>query len=216
MLGLARRIVRHVAFATGRGRRLYRRLCSPGGLEWAEFLRRHGRLHAIGEPCYVDPGAHIPDPEYVPLGRNVRVNRCSLLGHDDVVEVLNRARGTRLEATGKVDLRDNVYVGHGAVVQPGVTVGPNAIVAARALVVEDVPEGAVVGGVPARRLGTVAEVPARLEARNAGFPWRALVEGRAAEFDPALEPELVRLRVAHSYADGGEPPSRNGAAPAAR
>lgn len=48
-----------------------------------------------------------------------------------------------------VILREGCWIGIGAVVLPGVTVGRNAIVAANAVVTKDVPDHAVVGGVPA-------------------------------------------------------------------
>ena len=49
-----------------------------------------------------------------------------------------------------VIVEDNVLVGANAVVIEGVRVGKNAVVAAGAVVVEDVPENAVVAGCPAR------------------------------------------------------------------
>ena len=49
-----------------------------------------------------------------------------------------------------VIVEDNVLVGANAVVVEGVHVGKNAVVAAGAVVLEDVPENAVVAGTPAR------------------------------------------------------------------
>ncbi len=54
--------------------------------------------------------------------------------------------------TAAVEILRNVYIGAGAIVLPGVTIGPNAIVAAGAVVRESVPPGSMVGGVPARFL----------------------------------------------------------------
>ena len=51
---------------------------------------------------------------------------------------------------GAVTLRDGCWIGIGAVILPGVTVGRNAVVAANAVVTDDVPDHAVVGGIPAR------------------------------------------------------------------
>ena len=49
---------------------------------------------------------------------------------------------------------DNVVVGANAVLVGGVTIGRNAMVGANSVVLSDVPEGAVVMGAPARRVGT--------------------------------------------------------------
>jgi len=51
--------------------------------------------------------------------------------------------------TGAVVIGERAMIGAGAIVLPGVHVGPDAQVAANSLVAEDVPEGATVAGVPA-------------------------------------------------------------------
>lgn len=56
-----------------------------------------------------------------------------------------------------VVLEDDVLVGANAVVLEGVRVGAGAVVAAGAVVIEDVPAGAVVAGVPARVIKQAAE-----------------------------------------------------------
>lgn len=49
-----------------------------------------------------------------------------------------------------VTLGHDVWIGHGALVMPGVTVGTGAVVASGAVVTKDVPEYAIVAGVPAK------------------------------------------------------------------
>ena len=49
-----------------------------------------------------------------------------------------------------VDVGHNVWIGYGACVLRGVRVGDNAIIGTSAVVTRDVPDNAVVGGVPAR------------------------------------------------------------------
>ena len=51
---------------------------------------------------------------------------------------------------GAVTLEDGCWIGIGAVILPGVTIGRNAVVAANAVVTRDVPGRAIVGGIPAR------------------------------------------------------------------
>lgn len=47
-------------------------------------------------------------------------------------------------------IKPNAWIGAGATILPGVTIGKNAIVAAGAVVNKDVPDTAIVGGIPAR------------------------------------------------------------------
>ncbi len=47
-------------------------------------------------------------------------------------------------------IKRNAWIGAAATVLPGVTIGENAVVAAGAVVTTDVPDNAVVGGVPAK------------------------------------------------------------------
>lgn len=55
---------------------------------------------------------------------------------------------------GKVTIEDYVFLGPRAIIQPGVKIGRGAIVAAGAVVVKDVPDFAIVGGVPAQVIGS--------------------------------------------------------------
>ena len=51
---------------------------------------------------------------------------------------------------GKVTVKENAWIGMGVTICPGVTIGKYAVVAAGAVVIKDVPDYAVVGGVPAK------------------------------------------------------------------
>lgn len=190
-------LIRKFAIKTGRGRSFFRRICT--GQEYAEFLRRHGGFHAIGADCYISPSANIPDPAYVKIGNNVRINDCAIFGHDGAVNMVNKAFGLRLDSVGKIDIRDNVFLGYQCIILPGVVIGPNAIVAAGAVVNRDVPEGVVVAGAPAKQVSTLAAYIENLKSKNAGYPWRDLIEQRDTEFDPIIEDALVAQRVEHFF-----------------
>lgn len=56
---------------------------------------------------------------------------------------------------GKVEIKDDAWIGAGAIILPNVTIGRGAIVGAGAVVTKDVPDLTVVGGVPARPIKTL-------------------------------------------------------------
>ncbi|HNJ79548.1 MAG TPA: acyltransferase [Marmoricola sp.] len=55
----------------------------------------------------------------------------------------------------QVEIADRVFIGAGAVINMGVSIGESAVIGAGAVVTKDVPAGAIVGGVPARVIGRV-------------------------------------------------------------
>ena len=101
----------------------------------------------------------------------------------------------KLDKVGKVDIKDNVFVGHGAIVLPDVTIGPNAIIAAGAVVTRDVPENSIVAGVPARVIGSLNEHVKKLEAETKTLPWFDLIQSREGGYDAAMEPVLKNKRI---------------------
>lgn len=192
-------VVRFYAWRTGKLRGLYRRLCHPTSLEWGAFLSRWGGFYSVGEDVSINIGCNVTDPAYTRIGKNVALSSCTLLGHDASVRILNTRFGKKMDSVGKIDIRDNSFVGHGAIVMPRVTIGPDSIVAAGAVVTKDVPPGVVVGGNPARVICTTEELVRRMEKRSDAYPWIDLIRQREGAFDARIEGELVRMRVAHFY-----------------
>jgi acetyltransferase-like isoleucine patch superfamily enzyme len=202
LMNLLRRLVSAHAVRSGRLLGLYRRLCQPNGAQWGEIVKRHFGLAAVGEGCLIQMNAVITDPAYVRLGNNVHLTGCTLFGHDGSVAMLKRAYGVSIDKVGKIDIRDNVFVGHQAIIMPGVTIGPDAIVAAGAVVTHDVPPGSIVAGIPARVIGRVPALVERLQAETRTLPWcdhPHMQPGYAGPPDAALD----NMRIAHFFGQGG-------------
>lgn len=201
MQSILKRLIRKIALRTGKLQSLYIKLCKPMGEEYAEYIRRHGGLHALGDGCSILPSTVFTDPSYVRIGNNVHFSSCALIGHDGSIAMLNRAYRANLDAVGKIDIGDNVFIGYNAIVLPNITIGSNAIVAAGAVVTKDVASGDIVAGVPARPIGRVDDLVAKLQAKTAETPWGYLIQQRQGGFDPHMEPHLLKLRVAHFYGE---------------
>lgn len=196
---LLKNLVRAFAFRTGKMKSGYLRICKPDPDEFTDFLRLHGGFYGIGKGSSLLPSTIVTDPAYVRIGANVHMSSCSLIGHDGSIRMMNNLYRMRLDKVGKIDIKDNVFIGWGAIVMPGVTIGPNAIIGAGAVVTRDVPPNSIVGGVPAKVIGCVPDLAASLAVETKELPWAELIERRNGFFDPSVEGELVRCRVLHFY-----------------
>lgn len=118
---------------------------------WGTKIRCHEGAVAIGAKTVLGQECTISAYQHVSIGREcVIADRVMLIDFDHgVVDV---ERPIRLQGIYKRDVRvgNNVWIGYGACILRGVTVGDNAIVGAAAVVTKDVPANAVVAGVPAR------------------------------------------------------------------
>lgn len=103
-------------------------------------------LHIYGNPI----GMFGTEPWCITLGDNVHITREVLFVNHDGGTLLYRHLIPDLEITAPITVGDNVYIGVRAIILPGVNIGNDCIVAAGSVVTKDIPDGSVVGGVPAK------------------------------------------------------------------
>ena len=123
----------------------------------------HGLNIRVGRNVFINQACMLNDIGGIEIGDDVMIGpRVSLLtaGHP-----LDPDRRRRQIVAAPITIERNVWLGAGATVLQGVTVGSDAVVAAGAIVTRDVPARTLVAGVPAR---VVREIGA--DGRDCGTP----------------------------------------------
>lgn len=114
---------------------------------WASFYQpkniRIGEDTIIGDHAFLDGRAPLTIGNHVDIASYVMIFNSE---HD-----LSKEDFSAIEEP--VEIGDYVFVGPRAIILPGVKIGKGAIVAAGAVVTKDVPDFAIVGGVPAKVIG---------------------------------------------------------------
>lgn len=96
---------------------------------------------SIGDECLIGANVTITDSDFHPIGaKNRRYNN----DHNDI-------------QTAAVSIKDNVFIGTGAIILKGVTIGKNSVIGAGSVVTRSFPENSIVAGNPAKIIGSVRE-----------------------------------------------------------
>ena len=103
----------------------------------------------IGKNLFIDHGMGVVIGETSEIGDNVTIYHMATLGGISPSVNSYEQRNIKRHPT----LKDNVVVGSGAQILGPVTVGKNAKIGANAVVTKDVPENAVMVGIPAKNVG---------------------------------------------------------------
>ena len=131
----------------------------------ADLIGDLGEGAVIKPPLFVDYGSHIT----IGAGTFINYNLTALdvarisIGRDcqlgPNVQLLTpthplaaRPRRDKLEAAQPITLGDNVWLGGGVIVLPGVSIGDNSVIGAGSVVTRDVPANVIAVGNPARVL----------------------------------------------------------------
>ncbi len=107
----------------------------------------------IGKNLFIDHGMGVVIGETSEIRDNVTIYHMVTLGGISPSIKSENQRNIKRHPT----LKDNVVVGSGAQVLGPVVIGKNAKIGANAVVTKDVPENAVMVGIPAKNVGTTTE-----------------------------------------------------------
>jgi acetyltransferase-like isoleucine patch superfamily enzyme len=147
-------------------------------------IRCHEGLVEIGEKTVMGQECTISAYQRVRIGNEcVIADRAMFIDFDHgIVEV---ERPIRLQGIYKrdVEVGNNVWIGYGACILRGVSVGDNSVIGTNSVVTKDVPANAVVGGIPARII-RMREAPEELR-------WERPVEPDPHAWTTMQPPELA-------------------------
>lgn len=151
-----------------------------------------GKDVTIARNAVIDTGY----PYLIRIGNSCSIaEHVRLLAHDAATYKYTGGY-TRL---GKVEIKDNCFIGDRSTILPGVTIGPNALIAAGSVVNRDVPPNSCVAGVPARVYARFDEYIARNK--------QQIEQGDVFEFSELIDnldnlDEQTKARVRESVQSG--------------
>ena len=113
-----------------------------------------GKNITLGKNVFINSGCYFQDQGGITIGDG------ALIGHNVKLATLNhdiRISDRASMHPKPIHIGKNVWICDGAIIVPGITVGDGAVVAAGAVVIEDVPPYTIVGGVPAAVIRELTE-----------------------------------------------------------
>ena len=117
------------------------------------FYTDFGKNISIGKNVFINSGCHFQDQG------GIRIGDGALIGHNVVLATINHdldPEENRKNHYAPIKIGNHVWIGSNAAVLPGVTIGDWSVVAAGAVVTQNVPPMTVVGGVPAKILKKIS------------------------------------------------------------
>lgn len=148
----------------------------------------------IGEGCYIEPPFHANwGGRHVHFGKNIYANfnltmvddtdiyvgDCTMFGPNVTVAtaghpILPELREQTYQYNFPVRIGRNCWIGAGAMILPGVTIGDNTVIGAGSVVNRDIPANVVAVGNPCRVLRQIGERDREYYFRNRKIDWDAM------------------------------------------
>jgi acetyltransferase-like isoleucine patch superfamily enzyme len=121
---------------------------------FAPFYTNFGKFIQIGENVFINHACSFLDMGGITIEDEALIGpRVNIITENHPLDPDNR----RALIAKPVTIKRKAWIGAGATILPGVTVGENAVVAAGAVVSKDVPDNMIVGGIPARIIKRISE-----------------------------------------------------------
>lgn len=146
------------------------------------LISSHGGKIKIGDHCLIGPNCVVGAVEYVEIGHNVMVsNNVIVIDNNNhpvnptdrkimsSVDYSSSFRSWAYAKSSPIIVCDNVWIGRNSIINKGVTIGENSIIACGSIVTKDVPPNCIVAGNPAKVVKNDIDREERLIADNYGL-----------------------------------------------
>ncbi|MBQ5994235.1 MAG: sugar O-acetyltransferase [Clostridia bacterium] len=152
-------------------------------------------LGSMGKFCYIEPPFRCDYGSHIFVGENfianynltvldvapVRIGDNCLVGPNVSIftaghPVHPEMRNTGLEYGIEINIGDNVWIGGCSVINPGVTIGSNTVIASGSVVTKDIPDNVIAGGNPCKVIREITDEDRKYYYKNLEFDEEALEE----------------------------------------
>lgn len=123
----------------------------------AELWRRRGVKIGEGTCIYRDVEL-TDDAGLITIGKNCVLTGCAIIAHDASTNKYLGLKYGETSITQPVIIEDDCFIGYGAIILMGVTVGKGSIIGAGAVVTKTIPPNSVAAGNPANVICTVDDL----------------------------------------------------------
>lgn len=145
----------------------------------------------IGENCYIEPPLHANwAGHFVHFGKNIYANYnltmvddthiyvgdCTMFGPNVILAtaghpILGELRVNGYQYNAPIHIGKNCWLGAGAIVMPGVTIGDNVVIGAGSIVTKDIPSNVVAVGNPCRVMREIGEKDREFYFKDKKIDW---------------------------------------------
>ena len=121
------------------------------------FMCDYGYNIEVGDNVFLNYNCMLLDCNKIKIGNNVLIAP-NVQMYAATHPVDYRVRLEELEMAYPITIEDNVWIGGGAIICPGVTIGKNSVIGAGSVVVKDIPANSVAVGNPCRVVKTLEDI----------------------------------------------------------
>jgi len=156
---------------------------------WPEKKGR-GKIK-IGDYCLICPGVRISSAEEIIIGDDCMIAGGAYITDADWHDVYDRVWS--IGNAAPVHIEDNVWIGDGAIICKGVTIGQNSVIGTRSVVTQTIPPNCIAAGNPARAVREL-DLNKRLYKRS---DWYADPKKLAQDIDRIDRGNMKQNTMAH-------------------